>query len=266
MSARRLVALAVLVAVGATPSGPHVRAAEANRGCDNNQDVTVVVDFASLGGDVNLRCAPQPVDNGFEALRRANISYEQSGGFLCRVAGKPESGECTNRPSSGPYWGYWHAKRGGEWKYSNYGAGARTPPPGSLDGWAYTDGDGPATPPRYPVPAAASPPTTTSHPATPTSASPIPASVSTPGTRGTTSTAVVAPTTSTSSNWSASGVESTAQADQFVTTTTVVALGNVDLSADPNGGGTSGGFLASMGALAVVGAAAIAVARRRRAS
>jgi hypothetical protein len=118
-------------------TSPVTRADDANRECDNDQDVTIVVDFGGLGGGVNVRCAPQPISNGFDVFRQANISYDQYQGFVCRIAGRPESEQCNRYPPSDAYWVYWTATRGGEWKYSNYGASARKPPPGSADGWVF---------------------------------------------------------------------------------------------------------------------------------
>jgi hypothetical protein len=246
-----LAAAALLAVLIATPTAR----ADENRECDNNQDVTVVVDFGDLGGGVNVRCAPQGsdgIDSGFDALEHAQVSYEQSGGFVCRIAGRPESGECTDRPSSGPYWAYYYAKRGGEWKYSNYGAGTRKPPPGSIEGWAYTDSEGHATPPEYPVPAPIADTTTTAAtPAAPQEPSPTTRVRSSGGTAATTPRTVLEmPTTTTV----VGGVVSVADDP----TTTSVKLGNVDLSVDHGGGGTSAGFIASLGA--VVGLVAIAAA------
>lgn len=255
---RRLGALLALgVAVMAVPA-VH---AEANQECANNEDVTVVVDFRDLGGGVNVRCAPQGsdgIDSGFDALEHAQISYEQTGGFVCRIAGRPESGECTSRPSAGPYWAYYYAKRGGEWKYSNYGAGARKPPPGSVEGWAYTDANGDASAPAYPVPAPIAPPDTT----TPAPSGPAPSpspSTEAPTTNRVRSSEGTAPTTPHT-------VAESTTTEVFVVglprrTTTSVKLGDVDLSVDHGGGGTSAGFIASAGV--VVGLAAIAAALLR---
>lgn len=236
-----------------------VRADDANRECDNAQDVTVVVDFGHLGGGVNVRCAPQGADgikNGFDALEHANISYEQSGGFLCRIAGKPESADCTSRPGSGPYWGYYYARRGEDWKYSNQGASARKPPPGSFEGWAYTDADGHASPPRYPVPAPLAQPTTTA-----ATASPPPDGAPPPTTtreRSSRPTGAATPLTTLTTTTVAGVVASAA-----TTTSSSIKLGAVDLSVDRGGDGTSTGFILSAVALAGLAAAAFVYLRLR---
>ena len=247
---------AVLGAAIALAAVPASRADDANRECDNNQDVTIVVDFASLGGGVNVRCAPQPINNGFDVFRRANVSYERvnNSELVCRIAGKPGSDteDCTNTPPGNAYWGYWTANRGGEWKYQNYGPGARKPPPGSIDGWSFQTGT--KTPPRYPVPQPVAEPTTT----TTVAATDAPTTT----TRGrssvgsATTTAPTAPPTSTT----AVAATSTTGASE---TSTSLALGHVDLSQSGNDGGTSLGFVLSALGVVSLGALGVAFARRR---
>ncbi len=110
--------------------------------CTDNVGVTVVIDFQELGGGVNVRCAPGPVGSGLDAFDRADISWEGTlrfPGFVCRIAGQPTpaSEACGNTPPASAYWSYWLAPRGGGWCYSNFGAGNRTPPPGSVEGWSF---------------------------------------------------------------------------------------------------------------------------------
>ena len=97
-----------------------------------------------------LGCAPPPVANGFDALTRAgfpirNVSSQP--GFLCQIDGKPADDPCTHVPSHRPLLVLLvHAARGGQWTYSSSGA-SRTPPPGSVEGWAFGAGD----PPEHPA-------------------------------------------------------------------------------------------------------------------
>jgi hypothetical protein len=126
--------------------------------CTTPSGVTVVVDFQELGGGVHVRCAPQPVTNGFEALRQAGIDFATTvrfPGFLCRIAGKPANDPCQTTSPASAYWSYWIAQRGAAWCYSNLGAGARTPPPGSVEGWSFSLGRTSSTSPapRAAVPA-----------------------------------------------------------------------------------------------------------------
>ncbi len=174
---RRRVALAVVPAMalavlasstpaGAGPApGREVTAAGENQPCLDNVGITVVVDFQELGGGVNVRCAPGvanletgrlEVTDGFDALKQAGITYQTTvrfAGFLCKIAGKPADDPCIDTSPAGAYWSYWVAPRGGQWCYSNLGAGARTRPlpPGSIEGWSFSKDRRSTTtsPPRY---------------------------------------------------------------------------------------------------------------------
>lgn len=109
--------------------------------CTSADGVTVVIDFQELGGGIHVRCAPGPVESGFAALSRAGIDYQTTirfPGFLCKIAGKPANDPCINASPATAYWSYWLASRGGVWCYSNWGAGNRTPPPGSVEGWSFS--------------------------------------------------------------------------------------------------------------------------------
>lgn len=255
MRSRRWVAALILIAAVVPALG--ARADDANHACDDD-GVTVVVDFQELGGGVNVRCAPQPVTSGFDALRRAAISYDQYQGFVCRIAGKPEEGPCDRYPPANAYWAYWTATPGGQWVYSKFGAGSRKPAAGSYDGWSFSKdrGSGDPAPPRYPVPAAPATTTPDTTPSPDTSDAP-PASTLTTRTVAPTSTSTSGPVTSVVD------LVTTTTRDTDATTTTRVALGTVDLSSDGGGSGTSGGFLASIGAVALLGAAGFFIVRRR---
>lgn len=151
---------AVSVALATTTFGVFTSsAAQAADGvCANPNDVTVVVDFQELGGGVNVRCAPGPVATGFDALQRAGISYQTTirfAGFLCKIAGRPSNDPCIDASPASAYWSYWIAARGGQWCYSNWGAGNRRPPPGTVEAWSFSkDRTGSTSPPpRTGVPA-----------------------------------------------------------------------------------------------------------------
>src|SRR5438128_2602216 len=108
----------LLVAVGVAVAGVAVHtavtsaaapAARADGACATANGVTVVIDFHQLGGGVYVRCAEQPVGDGFAALRQAGIAFQTASrnpGFMCRIAGLPaddpssyESSGRTGRPS-----------------------------------------------------------------------------------------------------------------------------------------------------------------------
>ncbi len=157
MRNRLLLGLTALTLVGvacafAAPS----RAAESSSAgaCTTTAGVSVVVDFRELGGGVGVRCGSGQPRDGFDALRRASISYQTSvkfPGFMCRIANKPASDPCQDASPSNAYWTYWIAEAGGRWCPSNNGAGARTPVPGTYEGWSFSRGKPFVTPPppRY---------------------------------------------------------------------------------------------------------------------
>jgi hypothetical protein len=167
---RRLVAALALFAIGISmpvaPAPAHA-ARWADGPCTDNVGITVVIDFQELGGGVNVRCVPGPVASGLDALDKAGIAWEGTRrfpGFVCRIAGLPgvDDEPCGNTPPATAYWSYWIASRGGSWCYSSLGAGSRTPPPGTIEGWSFSLGrvavDTP--PPRFdpPAPIAGEPP------------------------------------------------------------------------------------------------------------
>jgi hypothetical protein len=252
---RRIAAAVAIAAVLVT--APIASRADDNQACRDGQGVTLVVDFGSLGGGVNLRCAAQPVNNGYDAFRRTNVSYETVSGkdFVCRIAAKPENADCSGYPPGDYYWSYWWAKPGEQWQYASKGAGAHKPVPGAYEGWSFVSSDT-ATPPRYPPPPAPATTTTTAAVSPPASTEPP-----TPGpttTRGRherpgaalTTPAPVATTTSTSS---VDGVYYVIDPSP----STSVKLGHVDLTESGKGSGTSLGFILS--GVAVVGVAGIGI-------
>jgi hypothetical protein len=183
---RSVTTLLVLLLVGAASLLPGfaptpTQVAEAAERCDG---VWVVVEAAALGGPNTTRCAPGRPSSGLAALEAAGHRYSfvpRIPGMVCTIDGRPDP--CNGAPSDA-YWSYWHAEAGGTWTYSTRGAGSRTPPPGSVEGWAFGAGDPPRTPPPSNAPAPE--PTATSSPSpTPTSSpapspSPSPTATSSP--------------------------------------------------------------------------------------
>jgi hypothetical protein len=126
--------------------------------CPGSTAVTVVVDFASLGGGEQTRCTGSDPSSGLAALRAAGFTPTRAaqvpGYFVCRIDARPASDPCQRTSPSNAYWSYWHAKRGGSWTYSSVGAADYDPPPGTVEGWAFGAGKPPSSRP----PAAASSP------------------------------------------------------------------------------------------------------------
>ncbi|MDT7572545.1 MAG: hypothetical protein QOE05_2719, partial [Actinomycetota bacterium] len=134
----------------AVPASPAAAAA-----CGQGAGVTVVVDFASLGGGVSERCASGDPSTGIAALRAAGFSAtraaQEPGYFVCRINGKPANDPCQRTSPADAYWSYWHAKPGGSWTYASTGANDYNPAPGTVDGWAFGAGKPPSRrPPSTP--------------------------------------------------------------------------------------------------------------------
>jgi hypothetical protein len=201
---RAAVALAALI-VAALGARSHVDAAEAApaAACSSSSGVTVVVDFGSLGGGTQVRCATGSPSSGLDALSKAGFGYtfvSSQPGLVCRIDGKPASQSCAHSPPSDAYWAYYHASRGGHWTYSTAGAGNRTPPPGSVEGWAFGDSATPSVapppPPATTTTRAEAPPTTAVSPTVTIGDGPTSTTSGASGAAPTTSSAPDATTTS----------------------------------------------------------------------
>lgn len=144
---RHLVAILGLTAAALPPvllaEAPAAHAAV----CSPGSGVSVIVDFGQLGS-VKSGCAAGSPATGLKALSGAGFGYSYvpgQTGMICRIDSLPDP--CPGTPPVDKYWSYWIADRGGSWTYSSKGAGNRTPPPGSVDGWAFGAGNPPAQAP-----------------------------------------------------------------------------------------------------------------------
>jgi hypothetical protein len=144
LARRSLTTLALtLAAMGAALVVPALAASDGAwvGDCDG---VLVVVDARALGGDHTVRCAAGEPDTGLVALTDAGHAFTfvpTIAGLICTIDGRPDP--CTGLTDDA-YWGYWHAAGpDGPWTYSVHGAGFRTPPPGSVEGWRFGDGSEP---------------------------------------------------------------------------------------------------------------------------
>lgn len=152
-------AAAALLALVAVPAGAQTNGVAIDgEPCTDGLGVTVVVDFQELGDDtVVVRCAPDAPADGFAALAQADVPFRTTvafPGFLCRLFDQPGDDPCDTASPATAYWSYWLAPAGGEWCYSNLGAGNRTPPPGSVEGWSFArdKGSEAVPPPRFDPP------------------------------------------------------------------------------------------------------------------
>jgi hypothetical protein len=140
-------ALAAVALVAGTLVATEAPAAPAfASACSGKTGVTVVVDFAALGGGVVTACDPTDPATGLAALTGAGFSYAfvpRFPGFICQINVKPNP--CNGAPASA-YWSYWHASRHGTWTYSSLGAGSYNPAPNTVEGWAFGAGAAPSVP------------------------------------------------------------------------------------------------------------------------
>lgn len=183
---------AVLADPAPTPVGAQVPPV-AGASCAAGQGVTVVVDFNGLPGGIRVGCAPGAQASGLSALAAAGFAVGMGDvpGVVCTIDGAPVEGYpfCW---STGGYWSYWRAPRGGSWAFSPVGAGGGPLPVDSVEGWSWAPGFASSAPRANE--ASAPPPTTTttststtSTPTTSTSTT-APTSTSTSAPQGATST------------------------------------------------------------------------------
>jgi hypothetical protein len=267
-----LLALGPTALAGARPANlqaPSSSPAGTAGACRDAKGITVVVDATAFGDGVKVRCAPQPVRSGFDALTKAGFSYQgttQYPGLLCRIDGEPASDPCHSAPPADAYWAYWHAPRGGDWVYSTSGAGTRVPPAGSVEGWAFGDDAEPSIDP--PAPVAPTTTTTAPHPVTTAPA-------------GGSADPSVAPVAGGTSSTSVDGPASTSSTTTSMEDTTTTSLDAAAAASDEEGsddqasaaqapattdGGSPAGAVAGLVGVVVIGGGALAIARRRRAT
>ena len=284
--ARRLVVGVVLAAAALAPAAPAsgrsaapAPAPAASGACTDSQGVTVIVDFGAFGGGVHVRCAGWPVEDGYDALRKAGFTVTDTTrypGLLCKIDGLPADQACVTAPPGNAHWGYSYAARGGSWTYSSQGALVREVPPGSVEGWAFGKGARPSVPPPAPVPTTAPPPPPTAPP--PTAPAPAgPGTVAPPPASGPTT----APTEPDGPGPDG-GADAEASADVEVATTTTTpaeparedtsgeeALGGQPSAshrpAEPDRGSPLPAVATGAAVVALVGGGALARRRRSRA-
>lgn len=143
--------LGLLTAIG----GPQARPAAADdpaAECMRSGGIYLYILYE--GSLVTQGCST--ANNGYQRIKQVT-SAEQTGGFVCRIAGLPA--ECiAPRPGLDIYWSYWWW-RNGSWEYASQGGGYRGIP-GTAEAWNYSAGQVPgivppdpqAAPPEQPKP------------------------------------------------------------------------------------------------------------------
>lgn len=155
MSGRRrtVTAAAILLAAlkVATSAAPALASAQPIGDCTTTSGVIVAVDFAHWGGPVLRSCGTTPA-TGYALLNQggwATSGTEHDGpGFICRIGyvgyqggtqyPTPSQESCVLTPPSNAYWAFWYASPGqNTWSYSQLGATAIQPEPGSVELWTF---------------------------------------------------------------------------------------------------------------------------------
>jgi hypothetical protein len=265
----RLASLAAAIALAATVGLPSRATAWSDGACPTSSGVTVVVDFGAFGGAAVTRCVPVVPGTGLAALADAGFAVTPvttQPAFVCRIDGLPDASSetCATTPPAGASWSYWTAQRGGSWRYSPVGAAASRPAAGSVEGWAFMTGGAP-TPPGVQPPPLTSPTPRPAPPATPKpTAVPTvrPAAATPPPSAAAVATSSPTPTASVEPSSAPSTPEPppvTASPGESASPEVSTALRTADPPpAEPGPFGT----LLGIGAIAMVGGAAV-VARRR---
>jgi hypothetical protein len=130
---------------------PASAAAEPTGDCTTTSGVIVAVDFAHFGGPVLRSCGSTPT-SAYTLLNQGGwhtTGTEHDGpGFICRIgyAGyhggaqypTPSQQACVLTPPTSAYWAFWYANPGQRsWNYSQTGAIAVKPEPGSVELWVF---------------------------------------------------------------------------------------------------------------------------------
>lgn len=146
-------ALTILLAAlgAATSAAPALAAAQPIGDCTTTSGVIVAVDFGHWGGPVLRSCGTTPT-TGYALLNQGGwqtAGTEHDGpGFICRIgyAGyqggtqypTPSQQSCVLTPPASAYWAFWYANAGqNQWNYSQLGAAATQPEPGSVELWTF---------------------------------------------------------------------------------------------------------------------------------
>ncbi|WP_406639511.1 hypothetical protein [Amycolatopsis sp. WGS_07] len=147
-------ALLVATGLGGASSASATTPGKGTAGyCQDDNGVTVVVDFQGLGGETLIRCAPGKQENGVTALQNAGFDLAGTGKYglavMCKIEGKPADQACTDMPPEKASWSFWTATNGGKWASAQVGAQSWKPPAGAFEGWSFAIGKAYA---EYPPP------------------------------------------------------------------------------------------------------------------
>jgi hypothetical protein len=240
--------------------------------CTSSKGVTVVVNFASLGGGTVVFCDASATSStfGLAALQSTGLPLQGANpyglAFICQISGLPKPDSiCERTPPADAYWSYWHASNGSSWTYSTQGVSTHKVTVGGFEGWRFynadTDGKSAVAPTSGSPTRPPAPPVPTEHlgPAAAATATPQTSKSATPTTSASKTASPTTSATPTASDSATPTATSTAG--------DVVAGGQLPGDDPPAGGGSPLPFvLGAVGILLVLGGAGLIVARRRAAS
>lgn len=144
---RRLATVAILLVGYAGLGGALAAPAEAAQ-CSGMGGVSVVVDFDhGAGGGTSTACDGSGGGKYASAIFPESgypLTYVSgSGGFVCRVDGRPADADCSRTAPANAYWGLFWAKAGAtSWTYASSGVGSLRVPDGGAVAFAFQDGGG----------------------------------------------------------------------------------------------------------------------------
>ncbi|UDY24533.1 hypothetical protein [Nocardioides sp. Kera G14] len=196
-----LMAAVVLVASAAIGlSSPPASAAYCT-----SSGVGVVVEFGDLGGGVSTGCGSgAKASKAFTSAGVTLTEDAQNPGFVCRVNGKPDSGDQCEATNA--YWGLFVSKQGGAWTYASQGVYTQPVASGDSVAFVWQDSNSrtpPGTAPQQPV-VATSKPTPTATPSAKQSATSVKKPHSTVASKTASATPRATPTTTASASSSTS--------------------------------------------------------------
>ncbi len=141
-SSRPVLLLAVLLGGLLAPGAPATASATTDPGSTaacTAEDVVVVVEPASLGGEPEVRCATGLGADAVaqDALVAAGHDLEETSGstpFVCRIDGRPGADEerCGASLSGSGYWAFLLADEGGDWTFAQTGLREQRVRPGQF--------------------------------------------------------------------------------------------------------------------------------------
>lgn len=156
---QRLVATAAATFAGVVAAvvTSHPAAAASSGACAPGVGVTVVVDFGSLGGGLEIGCDPNGSGkSGIDIMDTVGFEITWvSGqpGFVCRIDGKPTPTDeaCVRTPPADAYWGLFQSDGAtGTWTYASAGISGIKGKVGASIGWRFESGTGKSEPASAP--------------------------------------------------------------------------------------------------------------------